>query len=181
MEERTDIGPPSRVHRWPGHEALADAHYGRLRRLCALLLGDRQEAEEVVQDVFMKAWLVTADGVPADWAAWLTRVAVNTCRDRRRVGWWPRFRYRSDQLETLSLQVQEPSPADRAIAADTHRRIWQAFRTLPARQREVFVLRYVEELPTAQVAVALGVSEGSVKRHLFRAIQRLRRSLGGRP
>lgn len=164
-----------------GYERLADAHYGRLRRLCALLLGDHEEADEVVQEVFMKAWVVNSGpGAPRDWAGWLTTVAVNACRDRRRAGWWLRFR-RSDRVEDLPLRVEEPSPADYAIGAETQRRIWGAFRALPNRQREVFVLRYLEELPTAQVAASLGLSEGSVKRHLFRAIHRLRRALGGRP
>ncbi|HET7339852.1 MAG TPA: sigma-70 family RNA polymerase sigma factor [Methylomirabilota bacterium] len=167
---------------WPGYEGLADAHYGRLRRLGELLLGDRHEAEEVVQDVFMKAW-VGANGAaaPDDWAAWLTRVTINACRDRRRAGWWLRFRRASEPVESLPLRVQEPSPADLALSEETQRRVWRAFRTLPARQREVVVLRYVEELPTAAVAATLGVSEGSVKRHLFRAIRRLRAALGGRP
>jgi RNA polymerase sigma-70 factor, ECF subfamily len=169
------------VEGWSGYEGLAAAHYGRLRRLCALLLGDREEAEEVVQEVFMKAWTVSSgSGAPRDWAAWLTRVAINACRDRRRAGWWLRFR-RSDRIDDLPLRVEEPSPADLAIGEETQRRIWSAFRRLPTRQREVFVLRYVDDLPTAEVAATLGVSEGSVKRHLFRAIHRLRETLGGRP
>jgi RNA polymerase sigma-70 factor, ECF subfamily len=167
------------VEGWSGYEGLAEAHYGRLRRLCALLLDDRQEAEEVVQEVFMKAWVVSnGGGAPNDWAAWLTRVAINACHDRRRAGWWLRFR-RSDRVEDLPLRVEEPSPADLALGAEIQRRIWSAFRGLPTRQREVFVLRYVDDLPTAQVAATLGVSEGSVKRHLFRAIHRLRETLGG--
>jgi RNA polymerase sigma factor (sigma-70 family) len=170
------------VDGWPEYEGLADAHYGRLRRLCALLLGDREEAKEVVQDVFMKAWVAARGaGAPNDWAAWLTRVTVNACHDRRRAGWWLRFRRYSDPIESVPLRVQEPSPVDLVIGEETQRRIWRAFRVLPARQREVFVLRYVEELPTAGVAALLGVSEGSVKRHLFRAIQRLRSALGDRP
>src|SRR6266849_2351958 len=91
---------------WPGGEALVDAHYGRLRRLCELLLGDRQEAEEVVQDVFMKACEAGARSeTPNDWAAWLTRVTVNACRDRRRAGWWMRFRRWSD-ANTPDQQTQ---------------------------------------------------------------------------
>ena len=58
-------------------------------------------------------------------------------------------------------------------------RLWQAFQALPARQREVFALRYVEGWSTAAVAEALGLTVGSVKRHLFRAVRRLRQTLGG--
>ncbi len=158
---------------------LIGAHYGRPRRQCEFFLGDRQEPEEVVQDVFMKACEAGARSqAPNDWAAWLTQVSVNACRDRRRAGWWMRFRRWSDRIEERPVPTEEPSPADTAIGKETRRRIWVAFRRLPDRQREVFVLRQLEEWSTAQVASALGLSPGSVKRHLFRAIRRLRQALG---
>ena len=164
----------------PGHEALVDAHRGRLLGLCRLLLGDPEEAGDVVQDVFMKAHEAQMQSnAPGDWTAWLTRVAVNACRDRRRAGWWMRFRRSSDRIEEVPVAAADPSPVDRVLNEETRRRIWLAFRKLPDRQREVFVLRYVEDLPTAEVAAALGLSPGSVKRHLFRAVRRLREILGG--
>jgi RNA polymerase sigma-70 factor (ECF subfamily) len=135
----------------PRPDLLVTAHYGRLQRPCRLLLGDPQD--DVVQDVFLKAHQAERLGqVPANWGAWLTRVAVNGCRDRR--------------------------PSDVAISEDTRRRIWIAFRTLPRRQQEVFALRHIEEQPTLAVAAALGLSPGSVKRHLVSAVRALRRRLG---
>ncbi len=176
---KSDPLPP--VEGRSGHQALVEAHYGRLQRLCELLLGDREEAREVVQDVFMKAYEAAGrSGPPADWVAWLTRIAINACRDRRRAGWWFRFRYLSERVEELPLAARDPGPVDAAIGEETRRRIWRAFERLPGRQREVFVLRYIEDIPTAQVAMALGLSLGSVKRHLFRAIRRLREALGSR-
>ena len=155
-----------------------DAHYERLRRLSELLLADREEAKEVVQDVFMKAHEATVHShAPTDWAAWLTQVTINACRDRRRSGWWIRFRRWSETLEDQPLSVREPDPIAAAIDSDTRRRIWQAFRRLPDRQREVFVLRHVEEWSTDEVAKGLRLSPGSVKRHLFRAVRRLRAAL----
>jgi hypothetical protein len=71
----------------PRQDLLVTTHYGRLQRLCRLLLGDLQEADDVVQDVFLKVHQAERLGqVPANWGAWLTRVAVNGCRDRRRAG-----------------------------------------------------------------------------------------------
>ena len=90
-----------------------------------------------------------------------------------------RFRRWSDRIEEVPVAAADPSPVDRVLNEETRRRIWLAFRKLPDRQREVFVLRYVEDLPTAEVAAALGLSPGSVKRHLFRAVRRLREILGG--
>ncbi|HZP37180.1 MAG TPA: sigma-70 family RNA polymerase sigma factor [Methylomirabilota bacterium] len=162
----------------PSPDLVVTAQYGRLRRLCRLLLGDAQEAEDVVQEVFLKAHEAAAVGRgPLDWGAWLTRVAVNACRDRRRAGGWMRLRLRSTHVEDVPLVADTPAPGDVAIGEDTRRRIWAAFRTLPRRQQEVFALRYIEERSTRDVAVTLGLSQGSVKRHLFRALRHLRHSL----
>lgn len=90
-----------------------------------------------------------------------------------------RFRRWSDHVEEVPVATADPSPIDRVLNEETRRRIWLAFRTLPDRQREVFVLRYVEDLSTAEVAAALGLRPGCVKRHLFRAVHRLREILGG--
>jgi len=162
----------------PSQDTLVAAHYGRLRRLSHVLLGDPQEADDVVQEVFLKAHEAGRLGrAPVDWGAWLTRVTVNACRDRRRAGGWMRFRFRSSQVDDVPLIAETPAPSDAAIGEDTRRRIWVAFRALPRRQQEVFALRYIDERPTAAVAAALGLSAGSVKRHLYRAVRHLRRAL----
>jgi RNA polymerase sigma-70 factor (ECF subfamily) len=163
----------------PSQDTIVTAHYGRLRRLCRLMLGDPQEAEDVVQEVFLKAHEAERLGrAPMDWGAWLTRVAVNACRDRRRAGGWMRFRLRSIHIDDLPLVADTQAPSEAAVGEETRRRIWVAFRTLPRRQQEVFALRYIEEQPTADVALALGLSPGSVKRHLYRAVRHLRHALG---
>ena len=165
-----------------GAEGLLDAHGGRLRRLSEFLLGDREEAREVVQEVFVKACEAIAHArPPEDWAPWLTRVTVNLCRDRRRAGWWVRFRRQTEPVDAVPLAALTPSPADLAVGEETRRQIWAAFRQLPARQREVFALRHIEEWSTEEVAAALSMSPGTVKRHLWRAIRRMRSALGERP
>jgi RNA polymerase sigma-70 factor (ECF subfamily) len=88
-----------------------------------------------------------------------------------------RLRLRSTHVDDLPLVADTPAPSDVAIGEDTRRRIWAAFRTLPRRQQEVFALRYIEEQSTSDVALALGLSQGSVKRHLFRALRHLRGAL----
>lgn len=157
------------------YEDAVYCHAARLRRLCQLLLGDSQEAEEVVQEVFVKALeSERRHGPPTDWGAWLTRIAVNTCRDRRRAGWWQRFRRWSDQVEQVPIIDRALTPEASAISSETRRRIWLAFRSLPDRQREVFVLRHLEDWSGPEIAAALGLSPGTVKRHLFRAVHRMR-------
>ena len=153
-------------------------HAARLRRLCQLLLGDSQEAEEVVQEVFVKALeSERRQGPPTDWGPWLTRIAVNTCHDRRRAGWWHRFRRWSEQVEQVPIIDRGLTPESSAISSETRRRIWLAFRSLPDRQREVFVLRHLEDWSGPEIAAALGLSPGTVKRHLFRAVHRMRLEL----
>ncbi|MBI2529258.1 MAG: sigma-70 family RNA polymerase sigma factor [Candidatus Rokubacteria bacterium] len=165
-----------------GYEELLQVHSGRLRRLCQLLLADGQEAEEVVQEVFVKALEAERrQGPPADWGRWLTRIAVNTCHDRRRAGWWTQFRHWSERIEEIPIADERQSPEEAAISGETRQRVWLAFRALPDRQREVFVLRHLEGWSGAEIAAALGLSPGSVKRHLFRAVHRLRESLGRAP
>ena len=89
-----------------------------------------------------------------------------------------RFRLRSTHIDDLPLVADTLAPNEAAVSEDTRRRIWIAFRALPRRQQEVFALRHIEEQSTLAVAAALGLSPGSVKRHLFRAIRALRLRLG---
>ena len=178
-DERARVDRLKDVEPSPSQDTIVIAHYGRLRRLCRLMLGDPQEAEDVVQEVFLKAHEAERLGrAPMDWGAWLTRVAVNACRDRRRAGGWMRFRLRSTHIDDLPLVANTQAPSDAAVGEDTRRRIWVAFRALPRRQQEVFALRHIEEQSTTDVALALGLSQGSVKRHLYRAMRHLRRALG---
>jgi len=170
------------VTRWRVHcEALYREHGARLLRLGRLLLDDAAEAEEIVQDVFVKAIQAHRVGVvPIEWGPWLSRVMVNACRDRQRAGWWAWSRRRRSTFEGLELVDHRlVSPEQAASSAEWRARVWEVFRTLPRRQREVFALRYIDDCSTAEVASALKMSPGSVKRHLFRAVERLRRALGG--
>ena len=70
------------------------------------------------------------------------------------------------------------TPEQEAVRREEHGRVWAVLRRLPARQREVFVLRHLEGFTTNDVAALLGIASGSVKRHLFRAVHALRRALG---
>ncbi len=158
---------------------LYATHRARVLRLCRLLLGDPEEAQEVTQDVFLKLHTALADA-PADmrWGAWLTTVAVNGCRDRRRSWWWRWVRERETR-DVEEFAGTGLTPEDATLNRETRLRIWRALRALPARQREVFVLRHLEDWSTEEVAALLAISTGSVKQHLFRAVQQLRAALGG--
>jgi RNA polymerase sigma-70 factor, ECF subfamily len=160
------------------HEKLYREQHTRILRLCRLLLRNQQEAEEVAQEVFLK--LVQAHAVQQrdSWDAWLTQVALNACRDRRRSWWW---RWRSDtpmDIVDMQLPSSHETPEEATTNREQREMIWQFFRKLSTRQQEVFVLRYVEGWSDHQVADMLGVTPGSVKQHLFRAVRYLRQALG---
>ncbi len=153
-------------------------HHPRIVRLCRMMLSDASEAEESAQEVFVKALEhYRAEGAPNNWAAWLTRVAANACHDRRRSGWWRWWFRRVDEFR----EADHPSPgidAERqALGREQQRRIWGEFRRLPERQRQTFMLRYIEGYTTTETAELLQLDSGTVKRHLFRAVQRLRIAL----
>ena len=167
------------------YEQLYRRHYPRVMRLFRLLLADVHEAEDVAQEVFFKLWQASQTETRAmAWEPWLTRVAVNACRDRRRSGWWKRWRASrqtadADVLSVLDCPSWDPTPEEEALNREVRERIWQVFRQLPTRQQEVFALRYIEGWSTEAVADALSLSTGSVKQHLFRAVHRLRAVIGG--
>jgi RNA polymerase sigma-70 factor, ECF subfamily len=177
------------------YESLYHAHYRRVLQLCRLLLADAHEAEDVTQEVFLKLYRACQAQPPQmAWGPWLTRVSINACRDRRRSGWWKRWRgangaSRDERSSAdtgphevwLGLEAHShgPTPEEEALSSELRAHIWRAFRKLSRRQQEVLVLRHLEGWSTEAVAATLGLSVGSVKQHLFRAIRRLRVAMGG--
>jgi RNA polymerase sigma-70 factor (ECF subfamily) len=166
---------PSTPNNW---DQVYRDHHPRIARLCRMMLSDDDEAQETAQEVFVRALdHYRADGAPDSWAAWLTRVAVNACHDRRRSGWWRWWYRRVDEFQDSDHQSPAPGAERVALGRELYRVVWSEFRKLPARQREVFILRHIEEYTTGEVAELLQLDPGTVKRHLFRAVQRLRAAL----
>jgi RNA polymerase sigma-70 factor (ECF subfamily) len=167
-------GPRSRFDELYGANAV------RIGRLCRWLLSDPGEAEDVTQEVFLKLHRALEEGTEAQaWEPWLTTVALNACRDRRRSAWWRRVWQPGVELDESKLPGLRRDAEQDLLGREEGARIWVAYRALSTRQQEVFALRHLEGWSTDEVARALGMSSGSVKRHLHRAIGHLRRSLGG--
>ena len=143
--------------------AMYGDHYQCLVGLALLLVQDLTTAEDVVQDSFVAmhtAWRRQRDGDEA--LAYLRRSVVNRSRSAPRNG---------------AVTEPNPSPPGPAVPgaglgvlpSPEQATVVGAVRSLPARQREALVLRYYDDLPEAQVAAAMGVSQGAVRRHLARA------------
>jgi RNA polymerase sigma-70 factor (sigma-E family) len=151
--------------------ALYTAHYRALVRLSVLLLRDPSLAEEVVQDTFVAMhgkWSRLRE--PDKAAAYLRQAVVNRSRSalRRRV---VEDRHREP--------AHGPMPSAEFAALNTLDRetVMTAIRALPQRQREAIVLRYYADLSEADIAAAMGISQGAVKSHASRGIAALRNVL----
>ncbi|MGH8981178.1 MAG: SigE family RNA polymerase sigma factor [Acidimicrobiales bacterium] len=157
--------------------ALFDTHYAGLCRLAAMLLGDRAQAEEVVQEAFLDTF--------AGWrrirrpeaaGAYLRTAVVNRCRSRSRRRMTEERGNRTVWATDGQVDpVSEPERRAETLA------VWRAVQDLPDRQREAVVLRYYADLTEAQVAAALSCSVGTVKSQLFKARASLGRRLEERP
>lgn len=145
-------------------------HYQGLLRLAYALCGDPAEAEDVVGDVLARAWPRLRGGMVDDPGAYLRRAVVN------RVASWRRHRFvvRREEMR----RRPQPLAADVEDQTAEHDRLWAALQGLPVAQRQVVVLRYLEDLSEAEVAATLGVASGTVKSRAARALEALRRALG---
>jgi RNA polymerase sigma-70 factor (ECF subfamily) len=165
-------------------EALAplmERHHRRLYRLALAYLRNADDALDVVQETFVRAY-VNAVRWRADRevAAWLTRIAINQSIDRYR-----RERYRRRFVEPLEEDTPSVAPAvhsspERALGArEIDERVEAAVQALPEKQRAVFLLRHREDMPLEEIGRTLGLNLGTVKSSLHRALNRLRAQLGG--
>jgi RNA polymerase sigma-70 factor (ECF subfamily) len=154
--------------------ALVETYSGLLFRVAYSVLRSRAEAEDVVQDVFVR--VVERKRRLAevrDMRVWLVRIAWNLALDRRR-------RIRPDQMDALfaGQLAAKNTPADAAMdEAQRMTLVLREMERLPKAEREALVLSAIEELGTAEMAEVLGRSESAVRALLFRARTRLRERL----
>jgi RNA polymerase sigma-70 factor (sigma-E family) len=154
-------------------DILFRTHGAALVRLAIVLLGDRADAEEVVQDAFVslhRHWSGLRTHSSA--RAYLRAAVVNGCRSRQR---------RLVRIRTVTprlVQLEPASVEEQALTLDEATRVAAAVQALPMRQREVVVARYYLGLTEAQTAEMLSISLGSVKRHAHRALAALSQGIG---
>jgi RNA polymerase sigma-70 factor (sigma-E family) len=158
-----------------GVERLFRAHRLSMVRLASLLVDDRESAEDVVQDAFAglhRRWA----SLRTDEAAlgYLRTSVVNGSRSMLR----RRRTVRRNPQPAADAFAAEPADG-RMMLAEEHRDVLAAMRRLPARQREVIILRYWSELTEAQIAAALGISLGAVKSSASRGRDAIAATLGG--
>jgi RNA polymerase sigma-70 factor, ECF subfamily len=158
----------------PDLAALVRDHSGLLYRVALSLLRNPAEAEDVVQDVFVRVLQRQRElGAIVEMRPWLVRIAWNLALDRRR-------KIRPDQMDEMfaATLVSADLPADQALAeAGRIRQALRAMERLPKKERQALLLSAMDELSTTEIAAVLGKSESSVRSLLFRARAHLRERL----
>ena len=164
-------------------DSVVREHWGRVFRFVLVSLRDADAAATVTQDCFVRAWR-SRDRFRGEAlvSTWLLRIAVNLVRDHaraRRLRFWWRASQLVDPAEAAWVADRSASAEARAIDRERVAAVWKTTRNLPERQRTVFLLRFVEEMDLLEIAAATGMAEGTVKTHLFRALQAVRERSGG--
>jgi RNA polymerase sigma-70 factor (ECF subfamily) len=157
-------------------ERLYRRHVNRVYSLCARMVGDRARAEELTQDVFVRAWeklrLFRGD---SSFATWLHRLAVNVVLNERKTESRRRTRF-EDAPEEGGMDAYA-GVVGMALAPGDLVDLEQAITRLPPGARRVFVLHDVEGFKHEEIADMLGVTTGATKAQLHRARMLLRRIL----
>lgn len=169
---------------------LVARHQRRATRIAYHYLRDAAEADEAVQDAFVKAYSHLAsfrEELPFD--VWFTRILINGCLDRikartRRERWLLPMGGPARPGTPDGVPVErdiaeravagDPSPEAALLGRERRRQIAAALARLPERQRAVFVLSHVEGCTSREVSALTGLNESTVRVHLFRAIRKLR-------
>ena len=166
-------------------DSVVRLYWPKIFRFAMASLRDRDAAQTLAQDCFFKAYKARGSfRGDASLSTWLMQIAVNLVRDHardRRLQFWKRARQTGVDLDTASrwLPGGGASPEVTAQEKERVRAVWAATAGLSERQRTVFLLRFVEDMDLLEIAAATGLKEGTVKVHLFRALQAVRERVGG--
>lgn len=165
---------------------VVSEHRPQIFRFLLASTRDIDLAETLTQECFLKAhrnWAYFRGDSTA--MTWLMRIAINLQKDHwrnRRMQFWRQTRTNAVDLDEASewLPSGERSAEQRLLAKEQVKSVWKAVSGLSERQRTVFLLRYVEERELSEIAEATGLSEGTVKAHLSRALGKVRAGVGGK-
>ncbi len=161
-------------------QGLVERHRSMVYRLAYRFAGNHYDAEDIAQDVFIKVYR-SLDRFRHDsqLSSWLYRIVMNACIDHRR-------RHVSAGVRPFGAEAERrmhdtpaatPGPETRTYAGELGGMLTAEIGRLPPGQRIVFLMRHEEGMKLGEIATALGLAEGTVKRQLHAAVHRLRRAL----
>jgi RNA polymerase sigma-70 factor, ECF subfamily len=160
--------------------ALVEEHSPMVFRLAYRMTGSEQDAEDVVQESFLKAHRSFGRfDARSSFGTWIYRIAVNCAIDLIRRRRYPAAgRAEGDALDVVErLPSADPLPDRLALAGQIERSVASALSLLSPRERAAFVLRHLEGMPIEKIARVLQSRPNAVKQTVFRAVQKLRREL----
>ena len=165
--------------------ALVERHGRPLFRLAFRMTGNQHDAEDVVQESFLRAWRQLGKfDERASFGTWLYRIATNCSLDvmrsrKRRAKQEAGPEAAGSEMEDpiLSLPSGDPTPERVAMSGEVRERVAEAMNELSASERTAFVLRHFEGMRIEDVSRVLGCQPGAAKHSVFRAVQKLRRAL----
>jgi RNA polymerase sigma-70 factor, ECF subfamily len=161
-------------------QALVERHRSMVYRVAYQFAGNHYDAEDIAQEVFIKVYRsLERFRQDAQLTSWLYRIVMNACIDHRRRQFPALAAPFGDEAEQrlLSTPEETPGPEDRAYAGELGQVLESEIGRLPHGQRIVFIMRHHQGLKLAEIADALGLAEGTVKRQLHAAVHRLRGAL----
>jgi RNA polymerase sigma-70 factor, ECF subfamily len=160
---------------------LVERFQRKIFRLAYSIVRDEAEADTIAQDTFVLAYTnLQKFEARSGFETWLTRIAINRSRDwLRRRRFISLFSTNEDGVEEPVIEpVDERPDAERSVMSSQLRAaIRRAERSLSAQQKIIFRLRHYEDLPAEEIAQHLGLQASTVRAHLFRASQKIRREL----
>jgi RNA polymerase sigma-70 factor, ECF subfamily len=161
-------------------EAVMRLYRGRILRYAVFAVRDRDAAETITQECFLKAYRARESfRGDCSLSTWLMQIAVNLVRDyarSRQFQFWRRAQLSAVDVNEAAEFLPAPgsSAEKRMLAREQLRSVWTAVEKLSKMQREVFLLRFVEEMELLEIAEVMGMKESTVKSHLYRALNSVR-------
>jgi RNA polymerase sigma-70 factor (ECF subfamily) len=166
--------------------SVVQTHRPQIFRYLLASTRDVDLAETLTQECFLKAYR-NWSRFRGDSSAmtWLMRIAINLEKDHwrnRRMQFWRQTRTNAVDLDEASewLPSGERSAEQQLLAREQVGQVWKAVARLSGRQRTIFLLRYTEDRELSEIAEVTGLSEGTVKAHLSRALFKVRAELRGK-
>ncbi len=159
-------------------DLIVERHRRAVYQLCYRFVGNHEDASDLSQDVFLRAYRgLRSFRSQASIATWLYRIGVNVCLNR--VG---AKRLQTESIEERQyIDARSESASERMLRDERAVRIRAAVAELPPKQRSVLVLRIYHEMSHQEIATIVGTSVGAVKANVFHALQNLKKRLGEAP
>jgi RNA polymerase sigma-70 factor (ECF subfamily) len=183
--ELTDLVTKARSGDADAFRVLVERHSRPLFRMAFRMTGNQQDAEDVVQESFLRAYRQLGKfDERASFGTWLYRIATNCSLDvmrsrkrRAKQEAGPEAELSGMEDPVLSLPSGDPTPERVAMSGQVRERVAEAMKELSASERTAFVLRHFEGMRIEDVSRVLGCQPGAAKHSVFRAVQKLRRAL----